>query len=1127
MLAAGWGFFGWPQFSGFPQKIHEAKASPGARAKTVEILAGQYAGDGLGGQNSNTNQSFAESNFNLAESSVSVKNAFVVVEMQLNGAADRGNATGHLLSFDACANPCTADPWAGSGRVEDNQGSTILQYQDITGAMYVRLLIDVTKETQLAAYTGSDSTMDFMVGYRVNNGATAATIDSAKAKLFITYTYDDTSASITNTVIYPLESTASGDQGTRRASQASACTKGTNCPTFTYNMDTAEFSEKISQWFEVGGFNDLNSGTDVTRNINIEGTDVDSSTFYHEAAQASGQGNWSQAWWSGVSGFAENTAQTLEHYFAAGTQYLIGGEVFETYTASSSAATKTRTISFPIGVITNDILSTGVDYSATTTVYFAESGVSIKKAWLRILETGDDATGAHTFSVKTEVGANAQSAASVYNQDTPAVMIIMTNPIIHVIPSSDYTELAAATASSGKDVGVAVQSNSAEIDGVSAELMITYTYTGEANGYLTSLASFAGQTATAGVSQSETLSNMATSTLPETTGAKTMRAAALRASYAASESTAAMLQSDSFTVDTNLSTGSPTCSNAYESATDLADAYMEFYKLVTSAMNTTDGQEYSVCYTNDGAGDAQTGAKMNGWLIYTYQWDAPPNIFVSSATPTLDVRVPPSSATTTVPAIKILATAASQITTSGIRINIDPNFPLLWDGACSGSTTPAFSGSAAGKITAANSGFICSSGSARTFYIDVDTTFDSGDDIIITSGVSWGATSTAFAASTTLSLSIDGGVTRAKTATSSIAVKGILAVSDHSAGQITDQFADMLETETSTSSELFRFKLAPNGESASTTLKLTYTTSGIDDGDIASGDIYVDTDANGRVNGAEATAGFNCSPPSGGTITCNGTTTVSAATNYIYKATVSNLATGDSITFDTISTSNVVGIGATSKTYTSRLTTTASMNSATHQKSKIIAFSSDYSQNFLLDGSLAAMAPITIRVYANQKATTSTGFRIKIPTTLDFTWDITDQSASTGGNAANKVDAVVVFPDTKTLYITINTDFIAGDEVQIGGLSFKNFSSISGPDSLQLYTGGADDAGVDAIDNKIKQVVGVMGTGAATATDAAPFAIPLGGGLQNSGVGTPVEPPPFEQPQGGGTDQGGGTTPSE
>lgn len=632
ILITGWIFSGWPPIwydPRIPPEIQEAKANPGTRARTVQILAGQYAGDGAGGQSSNTNQSFAEASFKLPESSVAVKNAFVVVEMQLNGSADRGDATGHLLSFDACANPCTADPWAGSGRVEDNQGSTVLQYQDVTGAMYVRLLIDVTKETQLAAYAGSDSTMDFSVGYRVNNGTTAATIDSAKAKLFVTYTYDDTSASITNTVIYPLESTTSGDQGTKRASQSSACTKGTNCPTFTYNMDVAEFTgsaTRTAQWFEVGGFNDGNSSTDVTRNVNIEGTDTDSSTFYLEAAQGNAQGNWSQAWWSGVSGFAENTAQTLEHYFAGGTQYLIGGEVFETYTASSSAATKTRTVSFPIGVVTNDILSTGVDYSATTTVYFAESGVSIKKAWLRILETGDDADGAHTVSVKTEVGTNAQSAASVYNQNPGGVMITQTSKIIHVIPSADYAELAAATASSGKDVGVAVQSNNAEIDGVSAELMITYTYTGESSGYLTSLVSFAGQTATAGVDQSETFSNTATSTLPETTGTKTMRAAALRASYAASDSDAAVPQSDSFTVDANLSTGTPTCSNAYESATDAADAYMEFYKLVTSAMNTTDAQEYGVCYTNDGAADTTAGAKMAGWLIYTYQWDAPASL---------------------------------------------------------------------------------------------------------------------------------------------------------------------------------------------------------------------------------------------------------------------------------------------------------------------------------------------------------------------------------------------------------------------------------------------------------------------------------------------------------------------
>ncbi|OGY99652.1 MAG: hypothetical protein A2945_03335 [Candidatus Liptonbacteria bacterium RIFCSPLOWO2_01_FULL_52_25] len=49
-------------------------------------------------------------------------------------------------------------------------------------------------------------------------------------------------------------------------------------------------------------------------------------------------------------------------------------------------------------------------------------------------------------------------------------------------------------------------------------------------------------------------------------------------------------------------------------------------------MTTADDQAYSTCYTNDGGGDADNsdGAKMNGIIIYTYQWDAPPT---SNSTP--------------------------------------------------------------------------------------------------------------------------------------------------------------------------------------------------------------------------------------------------------------------------------------------------------------------------------------------------------------------------------------------------------------------------------------------------------------------------------------------------------------
>ncbi|HLB69741.1 MAG TPA: CARDB domain-containing protein, partial [Candidatus Methanoperedens sp.] len=73
-------------------------------------------------------------------------------------------------------------------------------------------------------------------------------------------------------------------------------------------------------------------------------------------------------------------------------------------------------------------------------------------------------------------------------------------------------------------------------------------------------------------------------------------------------------------VDTNLATSSPVCTNSFNGDSDASDAFFEFLRNVTSAMNTIDNQTYSACYTNDGASDAETGAKMNGILIYTYQW---------------------------------------------------------------------------------------------------------------------------------------------------------------------------------------------------------------------------------------------------------------------------------------------------------------------------------------------------------------------------------------------------------------------------------------------------------------------------------------------------------------------------
>jgi hypothetical protein len=611
--------------------------SPGTRARTVTFFAGLYSGTGTAGNPGATSTSFSQFDIELAESNVTIKNAFVILEAQLGGLADDGNIAGYALAFDTCNAPCVPPPnaWTGTNHVSvDDQNSVILAYTDLTGGEYVRLLFNVTSETQLAAYAGgggSGAYLSAAIGYWFDAATTDTDlINSVKAKLVITYTYDDTSNSITNTAIYPLESNTGTDQGSMRgvATPNNAdCVVNSTCILFNYNMDITGFSQKLSQWFEVGGSGDNAGSRDERHYVNIQGDNASSSLFVLEAQQGSVQGNWAEGWYSGVSGFSENTSQQLEHYHYTGTNtddlFLIGGEVFETYTASASTST-TRTASFPIGVITNG--STTSAQSASTTVYFAETGVTIKRAWFRIIVSGNDTSNPYTLTVSSKVGDNAQSGNLAYYFDAGGTIITEAFKINHVIasgsyaPDSDYDELDDATATSGKTVTLYTTASSTNVRGVSAELMITYTYTDEDYGYLSSHQLFAGQSATAGNDTSETLTTAA-SVLPESTDAKTIRAAALRASYSVSCSTSTDAMSTAVVnVDADLSS----CANAYDGDSDGANSFFEFYKNVTSEMNTYNDRSYSACYTNDGASTANEGAKMNGILIYTYQLDLRP-----------------------------------------------------------------------------------------------------------------------------------------------------------------------------------------------------------------------------------------------------------------------------------------------------------------------------------------------------------------------------------------------------------------------------------------------------------------------------------------------------------------------
>lgn len=607
--------------------------APHMRANSVVFPAGFYSANGTTGKNTNTDYTFNSFDFKLPENSVNIRDAYVIFEAQVEAYGDNaGNYTGYTLAFDACEAPCTPDAFSGTGAAVQ-QDTSVLAYDENDSNM-VRLLMDVTSEAQIAGYIGSDQ-LSAQVGYRINFGSTINSIANAKAQLVVNYEYEsDNNENYANTVIYPLESSVVGDSGARRAAQADDCVLNSTCPTFTYNVAAPEAIIKQAHWFQVYLSNDLNLGSDPWLNVNIQGRDEDSDTYIHESANGNEQFSFPMVMFNNVAGFATNTAQTLEmHAFdSAGSAnyYLMGGEVMMTYIASTSAAVKTRTVSFPVGVLNNG--RTTSNSSSTAQVYFPENGegsgvVDVKKAWFRVVASSRT-SGNNTVTISSKVGDNAQSGNYIYNFNPGGDVARPSFTIIHVIPLGDYAELESANADIAKEIKLFTTNGSANTGGVAAELLVTYSYTSETTGYLSSLKIYAGQSFDDSNSALYDATDIRT-IFPELRGVETVRAGGLLAGYFMTDNDLGMPSDWTRTDAVISSTSTPVCGNSFNIPTDGRNAFGETYNNVMTLLDTTDGQAYNICYSNANAGDATAGAKMNGILAYTYQWDAPPSQFTA------------------------------------------------------------------------------------------------------------------------------------------------------------------------------------------------------------------------------------------------------------------------------------------------------------------------------------------------------------------------------------------------------------------------------------------------------------------------------------------------------------------
>ena len=605
-----------------------------ARAGSVEFVAGVYTDEtGATGLDSNTQHTFDQFTFDLAEHETEIRDAYIVFEGQILAYSNGISIDGYDLAFDACEEPCTADAWNGTGTVSMSDTS-VLAYSE-GSSNQIKLLLDVSNETELVSYIGDGTNLEAQVGFSFDTVDDISLIANAKAMLVVTYAYNsDESTNYTNTVYYPLNSNASGDTGSMQAKQADDCLTGNDCPLFSYNFTAPEVDTVQSQWYQIYGVNDLHGNNDVLVKVKIERTGVSSDAYLHESSNGGTQGNLPRMIFKDIYDFQENIEENLEIRASSpggAEYYILGGEIAETYTAQTDASTKTRTVSFPMGVL--DAGNSLSFSSSSVDVYFPENGegsgiVNVESAWFRIVSNTRTSADYYLYASSSVGNTNLNDTKSyLFNTGGSIVHPMIT--IIHVIASTSYSELELASAIIPKAVTLFASPSDVNVGGISAELMITYTYSSESSGYMSSVKLFGGQSNTNG-NTTENILPTANSVFPELRGEKTLFGATILPSFLISDSDTVM-PSGLYGLDANMAQSSPSCGNlTYYTRTDSFNAYASFAQNVTSALSVTDNQSYSACYSIDNTPDTDSGAKMNAEWNYTYGWVAPPTEFTQS-----------------------------------------------------------------------------------------------------------------------------------------------------------------------------------------------------------------------------------------------------------------------------------------------------------------------------------------------------------------------------------------------------------------------------------------------------------------------------------------------------------------
>src|SRR6266566_2789442 len=406
----------------------------------------------------------------------------------------------------------------------------------------------------------------------------------------------------------------------------------------------------------------------------------------------------------------------------------------------------------------------------------------------------------------------------------------------------------------------------------------------------------------------------------------------------------------------------------------------------------------------------------------------------SGSIQTFGVGQPP----TAISAITVTDAATATIRkTNGIRIRIPATLSISWNTAL---TTATITGTGASKVSTT----VSYEDGGKTLVLKVTTNFTGGNQIIV-SGLQYMSFATA-SGPDGLQLVVSG-------------AGGATAATDSRTIQI------LAPTMASAASQFFVVGQLPAAISPITLTDAALPTI------TAANDIRIRIPATLKMSWNTGLTTATLTGSAAGKVS----TTVSYADGgkTLVLDVTSDFAAGDQIVVDGLEYQNFTTVSAPDYLQLVVSGTGGVTNASDSRTIEIVgpSMASAANQSFVVAQAPTAISAITITDAATATITAANDLRIRIPATLNMTWNTAVTTATLAGTAAGKVSPTVSYEDGgKTLVLAVTSDFAANDQIVVSGLQYQSFSAPAAADNLELVVSGAAGA-TNASDSRTFHIV--------------------------------------------------------